>query len=135
MWQVSAIPTSIWLIARLARLSIPAQILESIGDCVKTERTGHEATTLDEKKVVKTSIMKAAFSEMLRLHDAGGCARAVEHDTILTVNQKQYLLEKGSFVTWPLDCVHKDPEIHRNPDEFQVDRFLHLYSDCTLTKR
>jgi cytochrome P450 len=79
--------------------------------------------------------MKAAFSEMLRLHDAGGCAREVENNTVLTVNHKQYLLEKGSFVLWLLDCVHKDPEIHRDPDEFQVDRFLYLYSDSKSTKR
>lgn len=72
--------------------------------------------------------MKSAFSEMLRLHDDGGSLREVAHDTTITVNNKEYVLEGGSLVVFPFSCVHKDPEIYENPREFQVDRFLSMYS-------
>jgi Cytochrome P450 len=119
----------------MARLSNPTQVLDSIRDCVITDRTEHEATKLDPKKIGKTPILLAAFSETLRLHAPGAIVREVEHDARMLVDKKPYLLEKGSYLFFPLDCIHKDPEIHQNPMEFQVDRFRYLYSKSTPTPR
>jgi cytochrome P450 len=68
--------------------------------------------------------MKSAFSEMLRLHDDGGSLREVAHDTTITVNNREYVLESGSLVVFPFSCVHKDPDIYENPRHFQIDRFV-----------
>jgi cytochrome P450 len=122
--QSSAIPASIWLIAQLFRLSDQKELSSEIQRCVFKERNDNNSTQFDIKKLLHLPLMKSAFSEMLRLHDDGGSLREIAHDTTITVNNREYLLENGDLVVFPFSCVHKDPDIYENPRTFQVDRFL-----------
>ena len=54
--------------------------------------------------------------------------RGVNRDTTLTVNGHPYEFRKGSVVCMPMACVHKDPEIYENPEEYQSTRFLQMHS-------
>ena len=58
----------------------------------------------------------------------GLTVRGVDQDATLTVNGRPYELRPGSMVCMPMACVHKDPEIYENPEEYQSTRFIQMHS-------
>lgn len=36
---------------------------------------------------------------------------------------RDWLIEKGTVVNIPVYCVHRDPLVYKNPNEFDPDRF------------
>jgi sterol 12-alpha-hydroxylase len=68
------------------------------------------------------------MTETLRLRVEGLSLRGVTEDTTLSIHGQPYSLEKGSMVFLAMPLVHKDPEIHEDPDTYKVDRFIHMHT-------
>jgi len=69
-------------------------------------------------------LLQACFQETLRIRSQSGSTRIVYESTTITTGGKEYFIRKDSVVFIPSWLIHYDPEIYRNPNEYQPERFL-----------
>jgi cytochrome P450 len=77
-------------------------------------------------------LLVACFQETLRLRAQNGSVRVVNEETIIPINDREYLLRKGSLVFIPAPLIHLDPEIYDNATDFLPERFLDSDLESTI---
>lgn len=75
-------------------------------------------------------LLKSCLYECLRLYTTPTPSRFVDKDTIISdtdervQSNKDYILERGSYITAPLTLLHHNPRYFWQPNEFQPRRFI-----------
>ena len=118
-----------WFVVELACLrDRRREVEEQIQRHVLPEQDDTRLSPFDLETLVNSPFLNSAFSETLRLRSVGISLRSMARDSKITVNGQTYNLEKGSLVFIPMPVLHKDPELHANPNDYQIDRFLKMHS-------
>lgn len=104
-------------------------VLAQIDRCVIAKESTTDSTSFDVPSLLKDPLLNSALSETLRVNFRGMNVRGVAETTSITVAGQPVEFQKGSVVFLPMTCVHKDPAIYEQPDEYRVDRFLQMHSN------
>jgi len=129
--QTNALPAAFWMIAHVSCLQERRSlVLDRIDQYVIAEESTAESTSFDVPSLLRDPLLNSALSETLRINFRGMNVRGVAETTSLTISNKRFEFKKGSVLFLPITCVHKDPAIFEQPEEYQVDRFLEMHSDA-----
>lgn len=118
--QTNAMPTLFWWLAYMHTKNQQSEF--------RAEAKRHAGDTnlanMNLANVLSSELLHSGLKETLRIHAHNLSPRNVEEDIIMKIQEKEYLLKKGSVIFAPSTLVNLNPEIYSNPEAWEVERFL-----------
>ncbi|KAL7787438.1 cytochrome P450 [Trichoderma ceciliae] len=77
--------------------------------------------------ITKCPLLKASYSETLRVYSGGWAMKLMYNDTVLEgkgKGEESYFLKKGTYAHIPQEMHQFDPQHFPNPNEWQVERHV-----------